>query len=175
MFQHRGLEVDLCAAWRIFVGRPARFFALGREQNLSLSFDAAKIQHLHCGLRIFHKKFSKKFSRTEKVDSHICCSVAVLQCCSSRVNPFQYEICSYIIYLYIYKYIIQNFFLTFTLSVFELQHCNNCNTLFRSIAFRDSAVSCWITPLQKNEDFFCANGINRYICGVKHNSSFVKT
>ena len=57
--------------------------------------------------------------------------------------------------------------MTFTLSVFELQHCNNCNTLFRSIAFRDSAVSCWITPLQKNEDFFCANGINRYICGVK--------
>ena len=68
MFQHRGLEVDLCAAWRIFVGRPAGFFALGRAQILSLSFDAAKIQHLHCGLRIFHKKFSKNISRTEKVD-----------------------------------------------------------------------------------------------------------
>ena len=69
MFQHRGLEVDLCAAWRIFVGRPAGFFALGRAQILSLFFDVAKIQHLHCGLRIFHKKFSKFFlSRTEKVD-----------------------------------------------------------------------------------------------------------
>ena len=60
MFQHRGLEVDLCAALRIFVGRPAGFFALGRAQILSLSFDAAKIQHRHCGLRIFHKKFLKK-------------------------------------------------------------------------------------------------------------------
>ena len=68
MFQHRGLEVDLCAAWGIFAGRRARKISQGRAQNLSLSFDAAKIQHLHCGLRIFPKKFSKNFSRTEKVD-----------------------------------------------------------------------------------------------------------
>ena len=61
MFQHHGLEVDLCAAWGIFVGRPAGFFALGRAQILSLSFDAAKIQHPHCGLRIFPKKFQKIF------------------------------------------------------------------------------------------------------------------
>ncbi len=77
MFQHRGLEVDLCAALRIFVGRAAGFFALGRAQILSLSFDAAKIQHLHCGLRIFHKKFSKNYlSRTEKVDT--VCVISVI-------------------------------------------------------------------------------------------------
>ena len=61
MFQHRGLEVDLCAAWGIFAGRRARKISQGRAQNLSLSFDAAKIQHPHCGLRIFPKKFSKNF------------------------------------------------------------------------------------------------------------------
>ena len=125
MFQHRGLEAVLCAAWRIFVGRPAGFFALGRAQILSLSFDAAKIQHLHCGLRIFHKKFSKIFCRTEKVDSPFCCSVAVLQFSS---QPISGEIQSYIIYIYIYINIYNiEFLFGFRLVRFwtaTLQHCN---------------------------------------------------
>ena len=96
---------------------------LARARTPITRIPLAKLQHSHCGSRMFCQLFSKKFRVP-----HFCCSVAVLQF-SQTISHTQ----KILLYLYINIEFIFDFYIIYFWTA-TLQHCNRvvCNWLLLS-------------------------------------------